>query len=100
MKLVTTKPVAKRAIAPLFFVHSTLRNFILLSHLLRTPYLPRCALNAFFYLVLPDANRSGPVLIMMRSIPPLSAETSPTLPRLPARSLAQLVMIPVHRMGF
>src|SRR2546421_1929160 len=36
MKLVTTKLVARRAIAPLFFVHSTLRNFILLSHLLPT----------------------------------------------------------------
>src|SRR5438093_1560039 len=59
MKLVTTKLVAKRAIAPLFFVHSTLRNFILFSHLLRTLYLPRCALNAFFYPVLPDATRSG-----------------------------------------
>src|SRR5207245_11354500 len=33
MKLVTTKTVDKRAIAPFFFVHSTLRNFILLSHL-------------------------------------------------------------------
>src|SRR2546429_8463378 len=33
MKLVTTRPVAKSAIVPLFFVHSILRNFILLSHL-------------------------------------------------------------------
>src|SRR6266571_69765 len=33
MKLVTTRPVAKSAITPLFFVHSTLRNFILCFHL-------------------------------------------------------------------
>src|SRR5437773_802604 len=33
MKLVTTRPVANSAITPLFFVHSTLRNFILCFHL-------------------------------------------------------------------
>ena len=96
----TTKPVAKRAIAPLFFVHSTLRNFILFSHLLRTPYLPRFALNAFFYSVLPDATRSGSILIMMRRIPPLSSETPPILPRLEAWTPDLLAMIRVYQMGF
>src|SRR3989475_12409906 len=33
MKLEMARHVAKRAMVPLFFVHSTLRNFILLSHL-------------------------------------------------------------------
>src|SRR6266487_565868 len=33
MKAETTRPVAMRAILPLFFVHSTLRNFILCFHL-------------------------------------------------------------------
>src|SRR2546422_139373 len=33
MKLVTTRPVANTALTPLFFVHSTLRNFILCFHL-------------------------------------------------------------------
>src|SRR6184192_4690763 len=35
MKAETTRPVAMRAILPLFFVHSTLRNFILCFHLPR-----------------------------------------------------------------
>src|SRR5713101_7957313 len=36
MKLATTIPVAKRAIVPLLFVNSTLRNFNLFCHLLHS----------------------------------------------------------------
>src|SRR5436853_5614776 len=93
MKLVTTKPVAKRVIAPLFFVHSTLRIFILFSHLLRSPYLPRCALNAFFYTVLPDTTRSGTIPMKRWRIPPLSSETPPIQPRPEAWTPDPLPMI-------
>jgi hypothetical protein len=96
MKLVTTKPVAKRAIALLFFVNSTLRNFILFSHLLRTPYLPGCTLDALFWPVLLDANWSGTIPMMMRRIPSLSSETPPTLlPPWKADAMASLFPEPL-----
>src|SRR6266567_931377 len=87
MKLETARAVARRAIVPFFFVHSTLRNFILFCHLpnpfsLVTTDHASGPTSSLCYPMKPQRRTSAPSACFLLSweIPPsLSALTAPVM---------------------